>query len=278
MRIFTYWHQAESRAPEVVRICLARSRSLHSGSSLEVHDQTTQAEFSQFTGIPRERFDVIPLAHRSDLIRTWLLIQHGGLWADPTVFFNQPADRWLPGLLEDSGIFLFHRPGRDREISNWLIASEPQHPILLRVFERLCRFWSVVDFRNTGRPNTKFENFVFRAVNRNLWAPRIWTWSWVNQLTRLFPYMIYHYIFYDAISRDRKLRDLWSKTPKVSADGPHALARVGLTTPVTKEALRLIERPVAPVYKLKWRIAGDCIPDQSVLDVLRVRSEARGAF
>jgi len=269
VRVFSYWHQGESDAPAVVKLSLLRSRQLNSGSEVEFYDQDSQAGFGKITGIPADKFSRIPLAHRSDLLRTWLLCQHGGLWADPTVYFNQAADQWLPELMEPSGLFLFHRPGRDREIANWLIGAEPKHPILQAVFERLCKFWSGTSFRNVGRPNTEFENLIFRLVNRNLWAPRIWTWRSVNQFTKLFPYMIYHYVFYDVVSRDRKLARLWQLTPKISADGPHALARLGLTSPVGKEALRLIEHPVAPVYKLKWRIKDDAIPKGSVLAALR---------
>ena len=249
-------------------MCLHRARNLHGEASVLFHDQRTQGEFRSVTGIPQKRFEIIPLAHRSDLIRTWLLIQHGGVWADPTVYFNQPMDDWLPELLQPSGLFMFHRPGRDREISNWFIAAMPGHPILVRLFHRLCEFWSRTEFRNVGRENTLLERQVFRVVNRNRWAPRIWTWPWVTHSARLFPYMIYHYIFYDVISTDENLRGLWRLTPKVSADGPHKLLRMGLASPSCSAAIRLLEEPVAPVYKLKWKIEENALSDGSIIQAL----------
>lgn len=221
--------------------------------------------------LPSVTLTRLGLAHRSDILRTQLLIEHGGVWADATVYVNKPIMEWVPDLLEPSGIFMFHRPGRDREISNWFIAAQPGHPILIAVYERLLAFWSRVEFRNFGRANSPLEQTIFRLINRNRWAPRLWTWAWVNRMTRIFPYMIYHYIFHDVVSRDRRLKRLWNRTPKISADGPRALAHLGLTSPVNSEGKRLIEYPVAPVYKLKWRIKDDCIPAGSVLDALRCR-------
>jgi hypothetical protein len=223
-------------------------------------------------GIPQDRYAKIPLAHKSDLIRTWLLIQHGGIWADPTVYFNYDIDEWLQALLEPSGLFLFHRPGRDREISNWFIAAEAGHPILERVFQRLCEFWTETDFRNVDRADNAVERTVFKIVNRNLWAPRIWTWSLVNRMTRLFPYMIYHYVFYDVIRRNRDFRRLWEATPKISADGPHLLGRFDLSMRVTRDIRDLIEKPVAPVYKLSWKALVGSVPDYSLLALLSKRA------
>ena len=52
----------------------------------------------------------------------------------------------------DAGVFMFHRPGRDRAVSNWFIAAEPNQPLLVRLYEALCRYWRENNFRNLDRP------------------------------------------------------------------------------------------------------------------------------
>jgi len=269
LKLFSYWHQGFANAPAPVQICVQSWNSSLHGVELIALDARSCTQWVAEPELSPVTLNRLGLAHRSDMLRTQLLIKHGGVWADATVYMNTPIMDWVPDLLEPSGLFLFHRPGRDREISNWFIAAQPNHPILVAVYERLLDFWSAVEFRNFGRPYSPLEQNIFRLINRNRWAPRLWTWTWFNRMTRIFPYMIYHYIFHDVVFRDRELKRLWKLTPKISADGPHALARLGLTSPVTSEARRLIEHPVAPVYKLKWRIKDDNVPEGSVLDTLR---------
>ncbi len=272
--IFSYWHQGSAAAPEVVKLCFNSLERSSGDWSLQLLSEDSVAQYIDDLGLPPAVLERLSLAHRSDLLRTQLLIRYGGIWADATVFSNQDFSSWVPPLLEPAGLFMFHRPGPDREISNWFIAAEAQHPILLKLNERLLDFWSATTFRTYGRDYTQLDRLLFRAINRNRWAPRFWTWAPVRRALRVFPYMIYHYLFYDLVSSDRRMKALWAKVPKLSADGPHALLRAGLLSPAGPAARQLIDAPVSPVYKLKWRLGSEAIPEDSVLGLLRSSAKA----
>lgn len=163
-KLYTYWHQGEAAAPKVVRLCIEQLRVLHEGWDLQVLDAESIGEWIEPIPVPRDKLEKLSIAHRSDLIRTQLLIRYGGVWADPTVFIVRPLDEWLPQYLR-SGLFLFHRPGRDRLISNWFIASEPGNLVLSRLYDRLCMYWRDNEFENMGQPQSKHAELVARIVS-----------------------------------------------------------------------------------------------------------------
>ena len=265
--MFSYWHQGEGAAPTLVKACIHQMRSLHPNWDVQVLDGATVEGWIDPIPVPQEKFHRLSLAHQSDLIRTQLLLRHGGVWADPTVFMVRPLDQWLPKYM-DSGLFLFHRPGRDRLISNWFIGAEPGNVLLGRLYERLCRYWSENEFENLGRPQSEIAEFVARVLNRNLFLPRLWLRKPMIKLLRTAPYMVYHYQFADLVARDRACREIWRRTPKISADGPHRLLRYGLLSPLSPEVRKWIDGADPPLFKLSWKLGADEPPSGSVLEYL----------
>ena len=266
-RLFSFWYQGEAAAPELVKACINQVRSLHPDWDVQVLDVNTVEGWIDPIPVPHEKFHQLRLAHQSDLVRTQLLLRHGGVWADPTVFMVRPLDQWLPKYM-DSGLFLFYRPGRDRLISNWFIAAEPGNVLLGRLYERLCRYWSENEFDNLGRPQSDVAEFVGRVLNRNLFLPRMWLRKPVVHLLRTAPYMVYHYQFAELVARDRACQEIWRRTPKISADGPHRLLRYGLLSPLSPEVRHWIDDADPPLFKLTWKLSADEVPPGSVLAYL----------
>ena len=253
----------------MVRACVHSFEKHHPSWELSfLDDESTVIES---VPIPEEKWKKLKVAHRSDLIRTQLLFRHGGVWIDPTVFIVGSLDQWLSKYM-DSGLFLFDRPGRDRLISNWFIAAEPGNVLLGKLYGRLCRYWSENDFDNLGRPESELAEFVARALNRNLFLPRLWLRKPLIKLLRTAPYMVYHYQFADLVARDRTCREIWRRTPKISADGPHRLLRYGLLNPLSAELRECIDDADPPLFKLTWKLGSDEIPPGSVLAYLFERS------
>ncbi|MBV6653142.1 MAG: hypothetical protein KI786_05270, partial [Mameliella sp.] len=83
---------------------------------------------------------------------------------------------------------------------------------------------------------------------------QLWLSPLFTNVLRLYPYMIYHYMFYSLIKKDPKCRGIYETMPKISADGPHSLQRLGLLEPVTREAQNLIRNKEITLLKLKWKI------------------------
>ena len=159
--IFTYWHQGWAEIPHVLRVCLNSMQRHHADWKIHLLDAHAVSEWLEPIPIPDQKWKALPLAHRSDVIRTQLLLRHGGVWADPTVWFAGPMDEWL-GARMDSGLFMFYRPGRDRLISNWFIAAEAGNELLTRFYEELCRYWRENDFETIGFTERRVVNFVSR--------------------------------------------------------------------------------------------------------------------
>ena len=252
-RIFTYWDQGFAEAPEIVRACTRTFSAHHPNWDIYFLDAESVHEWIDPIPIPDDKWKKLQLAHRSDIIRTQLLIKYGGVWADPTVWFCTPLDQWLPKVM-DAGVFMFQRPGRDRAISNWFIAAEPDNPLLTRLYEALCRYWRENDFRNFDRPMSRGARILHRLLNRNRGLPRIWLKKPVIWLFRTYPYMIYHYMFYDLICRDQECKALWEKVPFHSADRPVQLLRYGLPSTLGPEGRDILNPDTcAPLYKLTWK-------------------------
>lgn len=263
-RIFTYWHQGFDNAPELVQACQRTMARYTPGWSHHFLDAQSVQNWIEPIPVPECTWNRLSLAHQSDVIRTQLLIRHGGVWADPTVLFTRPLVDWLPGKME-AGVFLFHRPGPDRAVSNWFIASEAHHPLLTRLYEELCRYWANNDFNNFGRPMSPLASFAARVLNRNLELPRLWLRRPFIRLLKAYPYMIYHYMLYDLIRSDPALKSVWDRMPKLSADIPHFAAHRGLLEPIDDEAKRFIDSREAPLFKLSWKLPFQDIPPESLL-------------
>ena len=106
--IWTYWHQGFDQAPNVVQHCLRRVKKLNSDYELHLLDKESVYQYTQRVPIPEDKWERMSLAHRSDLLRTQLLIKHGGVWMDPTVYCMKPLDEWLQDYMQ-TGVFFFYR-------------------------------------------------------------------------------------------------------------------------------------------------------------------------
>lgn len=276
--LFTYWHQGFENAPPIVRACLQVARKHHPDWSIHALDAETVGDWIDPFPIPERRWRQLGLAHRSDLIRTQLLIRYGGVWADPTVWFSRPLDGWLPEKMS-AGLFLFQRPGRDRAISNWFIAAEPNNRLLVVLYEKLCSYWSENEFGNFDRPMGGGARFLHRVLQRNQDLSRLWLTKPVIRLFRTFPYMIYHYAFYDLVRSDPECTRIWKRMAPVSADGPHKLLRAGLLAPATDRVIGIIDSRQEALFKLTWKLPKSEVPKGTVLYHLieeeRSRASAR---
>mgnify|MGYP005850186527 CR=1 FL=1 len=263
-RIFSYWHQGFGDAPPLVQLCIMSMRRHHPSWEINLLDPKSIEVWLKQIPIPEKKWCRLPIAHRADVIRTQLLLRHGGVWADPTVWFADPIDEWL-SVRMDSGFFMFHRPGRDRLISNWFIAAEAGNPLLARFYEELCRYWRENDFETIGFTERRKVNLLSRALHRNLRLPQIWFSKPMIRLFHHAPYMVYHYLFARMVRTDSACAAVWDATPRETADAPHRLLRHGLLARLTPEVKQALQVADPPLFKLTWKLGDARIPDNSVL-------------
>lgn len=141
-----YWRQGVDKAPIIIRRCVDSTTTLFKKNGWEVNvlDLTTAKKICKLPDYIWEKYNkgIISEAHLSDLIRLQLLRIYGGCWIDATVLFTEETK--VPQFIYDCDLFVFRNIMTKDEyinISNWLISSIPQHPILDAVIDILLDYW-----------------------------------------------------------------------------------------------------------------------------------------
>lgn len=210
--IHLYWDGGLENAPEIVRHCVGSWSKHNPGWEVRLLDRDGAAAVVSRDLLPKNIFE----AHYADILRCELLRRHGGIWADATCLCVRPLETWLPLAMLQSDIFLFHRPGPDRLVSNWFIAAYAESGSIRTVSEGVRSLWF-------GRRR----------------GPRVYFW--------------FHYLFEHLALLNSGVRRSWRETAHLSAAPPHLLQIILMEerrpTPAEREALR-----IAPVQKLSFKL------------------------
>jgi hypothetical protein len=136
-KIWMYWAQGIEQAPPVVQLCQQQLRSLHAPEELVVLDESSLEEYVEIPGLVRDRLAKNP-TKLADVLRFELLVRYGGVWLDATCYPRQRVLDRLPELLP-SGFFAFRY--RRARISSWMLAGEPNHPVLALTLAAQHVYW-----------------------------------------------------------------------------------------------------------------------------------------
>lgn len=218
--LWLYWEQGFANAPDLVHACRRTWEERNPGWDIRILDRDSAYAAVDMPYLP----DTIISAHRADVLRTRLLAEHGGVWADATTWCLRPLDEWLP-VVAHAGFFIFTWEEQDRHIiaqswprlvGNWFIAAAPANP-LIATWDRLTlEHWK-------GRASTK-------------------DYFWHNDAIEF------------AIRRHDAAAEVWRRMPKLSAGPPHfawlALER-GQDRQLAQAAIRSC---AVPIQKLSWRM------------------------
>lgn len=140
--IYQLWWQGMENAPDIVKVC---HESLLRNYDSETQDIIVLDQYNIFDYITLPDYLMkkfgegkITITHLSDIIRSMLLMQTGGLWADATMFFTKPIGKEL--FCKD--FFTLKNPvAYPTDItSKWecfFIAGQPDFPL----FSLLTDFW-----------------------------------------------------------------------------------------------------------------------------------------
>lgn len=144
--IWCCWLQGIEHAPDLVKSCI---NSLKQGMPEKRIILLNANNFMNYVDIPdyileKWRKGVIPFAHFTDILRTALLCKYGGAWFDATVLFTANS---IPDYFEKSDLFVFKQIVLSKKdeppivLSNWLIFSVSNHPLLLLTLQLLYDYW-----------------------------------------------------------------------------------------------------------------------------------------
>lgn len=250
-RLWVYWHQGTAGAPFVVTRCIESWIYENPGWDVVVLDRESLDRYI-VPDLPAEKLARMGLNKQTNLFRLQLLAEYGGVWADATTLCMRPLDEWIYECMT-SGFFAFHRPGPDRLIANWFIAAEKASPVVVKLKDRYASFFAENRFDVEAWPRQILIRLLSKLLSRNEKTAGYWLSPVVTKRLKIYPYLVFHYLFGQLVSEDPECRQIWRATRKVSADGPHKIRHYGYFSPLTDTIRQEIDEKREPFYKLTWK-------------------------
>ena len=188
--VFACWLQGEENAPVLVKKCFESMRKHFKDKKLII---ITEENLKEYTNIPdfiynKWKQGIIGNAHFSDILRTNLLVNHGGLWLDSTVLCTGNLDRYVD---ENTDLFVFKNEQRSCNsvcLSNWLIYAKKNNPVLVNMQNLLYKYWD----KNNKAIEYYFYHMFFTIVTQELKEE----WENIPFYTNIDPHVLWFYYFY----------------------------------------------------------------------------------
>lgn len=133
--VYTFWDSPLSEAPALVQACVAQLRRVYPQTQV-LNADSVKARIevpAQISGLLNQGRP----AHYSDYIRTRILEEEGGIWADATLWLPAQLNTGRAGLLRAGTVFPRYSRG---VIANWFIASHA-HSSILRLQRQSLELW-----------------------------------------------------------------------------------------------------------------------------------------
>lgn len=258
--LFMYWHQGWHNAPDMIRRCAATWQQHNPAWDIDLLDAATVGEKVKLPSALKTLN--LPLPALSDVIRICLLKKYGGVWADATLWCVRPLDDWLETVCAPSGFFAYDKPGPDRPISSWFLAASRGCRIVdlwhSAVLHLLAKTQAHARFRWVS--DNKEKNRLLNTLSRLCMGYLLRRYNYEHLLVTSSDdpeddnYFWFHYLFGRLLERNNEFRQLWTSTPKISADGPQLLRRGGLLKPATDRTELLIREKASNMHKLTHRV------------------------
>ena len=192
--IWWSWLQGEAKAPLICKACLASLRKFYPDYDIKILTEENMWNYITIPDYIKTKYEngVISRTHFSDILRTCLLVEHGGIWIDSTVLCTERFK------YDEFEIPLFFYQNYDRGAdsivgSSWLLSSCKNHPILLTTRDLLFRYWE--------KSNYLIYYFLFHLFFTMAWnkysdlaqhvplssnlPPHVLQHEWLNEFNKL---------------------------------------------------------------------------------------------
>lgn len=142
--VWQYWESKDGTIPPLVQACL-NSVDKYKGNRKRI--LLNPENVREYADIPEifwklKEKGIIKTAFFSDILRTCLLIEHGGIWIDATVLLTEE----LPDYITDADLFVFQNDLKidldGLNMASYFIASKPDNIILKQTLEALKYYWN----------------------------------------------------------------------------------------------------------------------------------------
>jgi hypothetical protein len=246
-RIFIYWHSSFDNCPLIIKQCL-KSWKFHNKDYeiIELNDSNL-LEWINISELIKNKN--ITKTSLSDIIRIFLLKNHGGFWVDSTVFCVKPLDDWIINYAKN-GFFAYSFDELcDRMISSWFLYGEQNNYIIDKWYH------SVIEY---------IQNANIIGIEHN---PSITIDEWKNRDKYNNHYFWFHYLFGNLYNENNEFRHRWDDSNKISNVYPHYIQTIGLESKVDNYFISNYNS-ISPLYKLTYRYNFDKCDELSVLQFL----------
>ena len=146
--LWQYWESPDGSIPPLVQACL-NSVDKYKGKCKRIF--LTPENVKEYVDIPQIFWDLkesgkIKTAFFSDILRTCLLIQHGGIWIDSTVLLTEE----LPSYITDADLFVFQNDLKidldGLNMASYFITAKKDNKILKETLAALVQYWKENNF------------------------------------------------------------------------------------------------------------------------------------
>lgn len=251
--IWSYWEDGADNAPDVVQHCLESWRKLNNGYEIRLLDRTSfEQHTSELRSLDLFRDD-ITVVKRANLIRLAVLHEHGGVWADATLFCNRPLDEWLPDYFI-SGFFAFRNEKKARDVCTWFLAAQPGNVLAAEFLTEYRRNFEETIYTNQDKSYYKpVIKLLYLVLNRNTYLSQFWVHPWLRRTIRMYPYFHMHFTFNKIIYRRGEACQVWQRTPVYFRSCSSRLRKAVSDGTDMAEIGAFIRSAGSPVHKLNWR-------------------------
>lgn len=89
--IWQYWHSGQHTAPDICQTCFNSVNHFAAGRTIIVLDDKCLQQHIRLPSHILARREQMSITHFSDILRSYLLAEHGGTWIDATVLLTGPS-------------------------------------------------------------------------------------------------------------------------------------------------------------------------------------------
>jgi len=145
--IWWCWLQGGDKAPVLCQACLASLQRNFPDYEIRTVSLDNIEDYVKIPNYILDKFQQKKMgaAHFSDILRTYLLVEHGGIWIDSTVYASHRPDE---AILKSPLFFYSTYMRQDLSMagSSWLIIAAKNYPALRLVQKLLGAYWQKYDY------------------------------------------------------------------------------------------------------------------------------------
>jgi hypothetical protein len=257
MNIWSAWLQGRKNAPKQVQQIFQLWEDLNPDSKLHVLESE---EVSSILHKLQVNTSQMTPQVKTNIARTYLLSEHGGVWVDSTLFPTRPLNTWLTSDLCREGFFAFRSSGRPSLIlQNWFLYAKADNVLINTWLDFYVDYFKVQRFAPMSKKilfTRHFLDFFSFYFLKDRQDDLYFVDRDRGRKCRMYPYALHNFSLAYLLETDKELKNLWKNVPKLFNIKPSLIgscSRDSETPDDTFLQLALDILPISPVHKLNHR-------------------------